>query len=1025
MTKDANVVDVIRAIAAGSAVDWDSVDSIPADASIVSVFEELKVIARIADVHGRTGDVPPEPASSDEELQSWGPLTILERIGAGSYGIVYRAWDARLDREVALKLLKRVEVTERSDNPSIDEGRLLARVRHPNVVTVHGADRIDGRAGIWMEFVEGRTLDEIVRSKGPLDAHEAALIGIDVARGLAAVHAAGLVHRDVKPQNVVRQDDGRVVLMDLGAGREVDGARKGGIAGTPLYAAPEALSNSDATPVNDLYSVGVLLFYLVSAAYPIDAVDIAGIRAAHAGGRLRSLSELRPSLPRAFVEIVQRAISPQVAMRFLTAASLEAALASFIAAGDSAPVRTGRRRLLAIAAAVVAAAAIGSGAAVVWQQSRKSAVVFHARDWILISSFANKTGEPVLDGALEYMFDRELGNSTFLNVVSRDSVDETLRLMRRPSDTRIDLSLGREIALRDGSIRALLDGHIEKIGRTYVLTTALINPSTGARAHSFVGEARAVDDLLGVARRQAVEIRRALGEERESLGGSIQQLDKVTTPSFAALRAYSTASATLAHSRIAAPSDLAALAASAESDLRRAIELDPSFASAHILLAWSIFSRQVAAGRSHDAQGYLAEAEAALKLAVQATDAERQFIVASTHDLRAQAAGRWPFAPAVDEPAVVKDDLRQAFDAYEQYLRLQPGDARALNNITQAAERLGREAELADTLDRVAMVRPNSFDANIMAAAARIRIGDLARAAGFVDRAEIAGAPRNESDPPRAARVQLSVLRAKIEWLRHDSGGAARELDRAAGSVDRFENVAALNWRVAGVQVALADLALGRTRAAEAIAAAVPDPDARTAALATVFVAERDTSRLRQLLRDSESHHNILGRGGSYLVNAGLITEARRLADDLEASRSIVPSYVLFVRHAIASAEHRYSDAIALGERSLRLQPTRGNNQTLTISRNMADAYRALGQPARGVSLLEQETSQLAESVGRDWSAGWPWIAARNQLAELYADVGRDDEAAVIDRQLLALLATADGEYSVLRDVKKRVAERR
>jgi hypothetical protein len=75
--------------------------------------------------------------------------------------------------------------------------------------------------------------------------------------------------------------------------------------------------------------------------------------------------------------------------------------------------------------------------------------------------------------------------------------------------------------------------------------------------------------------------------------------------------------------------------------------------------------------------------------------------------------------------------------------------------------------------------------------------------------------------------------------------------------------------------------------------------------------------------------------------------------------------------------------------------------------------------------LLEQETSQLAESVGRDWSAGWPWIAARNQLAELYADVGRDDEAAVIDRQLLALLATADGEYSVLRDVKKRVAERR
>ncbi len=157
---------------------------------------------------------------------SWGHLRLLEPVGRGTFGQVYRAWDTHLDREVALKLLRTAPAV---DDPSaslsdptrvVNEGRLLARVRHPHVITVYGAEPRDGSVGIWMEFIRGRTLHQIVEQQGPLGAREATGVGTDLCRALSAVHGAGLLHRDVTARNVMREDGGRVVLMDFGAGHE-------------------------------------------------------------------------------------------------------------------------------------------------------------------------------------------------------------------------------------------------------------------------------------------------------------------------------------------------------------------------------------------------------------------------------------------------------------------------------------------------------------------------------------------------------------------------------------------------------------------------------------------------------------------------------------------------------------------------------------------------------------------------------------------------------------------------------------
>jgi serine/threonine protein kinase len=201
-TDDKLVSSVAASVLDGTPIDWAAVES-SADASR-PVLAQLRVLAAVADVH--------------RAPNQWGHLRLLERIGHGAFGDVYRAWDTRLDREVALKLLPAAPSTGTSS--VIHEGRLLARVRHPNIVTIYGAEQINGTIGLWMEFVRGRTLKQIVDGGKRFIGSEVIEIGRSLSAALAAVHRAGLLYRDIKAQNVMLADDGRAVLMDFGTGRE-------------------------------------------------------------------------------------------------------------------------------------------------------------------------------------------------------------------------------------------------------------------------------------------------------------------------------------------------------------------------------------------------------------------------------------------------------------------------------------------------------------------------------------------------------------------------------------------------------------------------------------------------------------------------------------------------------------------------------------------------------------------------------------------------------------------------------------
>jgi len=295
-----------------------------------------------------------------QALERWGPFERLQRVGRGSFGEVYRAFDPTLQRQVALKLLL-PRGLHRDDEAStlLREARAIARVRHPNVLPIYGVDRHEGRVGFWSDFVQGQTLSGLLAVQGPLGPREAALVGIDVARAVGAVHAAGLLHRDIKASNVMREEGGRILLMDFGLTHER------GIeefpSGTPAYMAPELVHGQPATIASEVYAIGVMLFHLLTGQYPVDGAELWEVRAAHASGTRRTVLDVRPDLPDALAHVVETATHTIPEKRFASTGQMIAALSEAIGMGTgttvaSAPsrARVSRAWMLAPVAAAIA-----------------------------------------------------------------------------------------------------------------------------------------------------------------------------------------------------------------------------------------------------------------------------------------------------------------------------------------------------------------------------------------------------------------------------------------------------------------------------------------------------------------------------------------------------------------------------------------------------------------------------------------------------------------------------------------------
>lgn len=358
-------------IAKREPIDWEA-QAESADAPTRLQLLALREIAAVEAAHreaDRSFDLIEGHAEPPMDVPvTWRHLTLLDKIGEGQFGSVYRAFDNTLQIEVALKLSHAGAPAAPDRSAPLSEARLLARIQHPNVVRVYGAETAQGRAGIWMDLVKGRTLKEMLSTQR-FSAAEAVTIGIELCGALAAVHRGGMLHGDVKAHNVIRRDDGAIVLIDFGAGRTLaPGSVARDTVGTPAYMAPEVLRGEPRSHASDIYSLGILLFHLVTDAYPVYEPSIDAAIAAHAAGRQARLRDLRPDLPAAFIDIVERATAANPRARYSSAGALEAALRGM----REVPSTQTSARLPMLAALTVAALLAAAGF-YEWRQSGTAA----------------------------------------------------------------------------------------------------------------------------------------------------------------------------------------------------------------------------------------------------------------------------------------------------------------------------------------------------------------------------------------------------------------------------------------------------------------------------------------------------------------------------------------------------------------------------------------------------------------------------------------------------------------------------
>ena len=537
---------------------------------------------------------------------------ILARLGTGGMGVVYLVEDTRLGRRAALKLLARDHDQEQVRRFE-QEARAASALNHPNIVTVYDVGVADEGHFIALEFVAGRTLRELLDDSPLLALLPHA--GAQVARALSVAHAAGIVHRDVKPENVIVRDDGYVKVLDFGLARLLPQAetteslstQTEQLMGTARYMSPEQARGERVGPPSDVFSLGIILYEMATGLHPFAADSFLGTLHAIIAETPPPPSRSNPEIATSLDSLILAMLDKDAARR-LTASDVEAALTGVSVPAARPPlIPTRLRRPLYGIAVVVALLAVGVS---LWQR-RPQAPPLTDKDVLVLADFINSTGDPVFDGTLREALAVHLDRSPFLNVMNDAQVRQILRLMGRAPGERITNETAREVCLR-GREKAMIGGSIAGLGTSYAIILHATNCATGETLAREQVEAKEKEQVLTAVGVAARGMRTKLGESL----GSIQALERhsalsATTPSLDAFQAY--ARGLLQFRR--------GLWLQAVPFLQRATELDPEFAMAFQVLShayWNAGERRRSVEYSREAFALIDRVSERERLAISA-----------------------------------------------------------------------------------------------------------------------------------------------------------------------------------------------------------------------------------------------------------------------------------------------------------------------------------------------------------------------------------------------------------------------